>query len=132
MLLMMMMTMKKVMIIMLIMMVMMMMLFKGGDTAGSGFKAQYTFETEYQIPGELKIVQFMETFPLKCIFFCPNNLHEFLPNHGLMIPPHILYFLDQSTSLSTLQAPRGRGLATSPIALSVGLMEGSLSSLSSP
>ena len=27
------------------------LLFKGGDTAGSGFKAQYTFETEYQIPG---------------------------------------------------------------------------------
>ena len=23
----------------------------GGETAGSGFKAQYTFETEYQIPG---------------------------------------------------------------------------------
>jgi len=27
------------------------LLFKGGETAGSGFKAQYTFETEYQIPG---------------------------------------------------------------------------------
>jgi hypothetical protein len=27
------------------------LLFKGGTVAGSGFKAQYTFETEYQIPG---------------------------------------------------------------------------------
>ena len=27
------------------------LLSKGGDTAGSGFKAQYRFETEYQIPG---------------------------------------------------------------------------------
>ena len=28
-----------------------MYLVTGGETAGSGFKAQYTFETEYQIPG---------------------------------------------------------------------------------
>ena len=88
----------------------------GGETAGSGFKAQYTFETEYQIPGN---------------YLTPRILISKLngPKDTLLMHPepssnHHPEYENQSGHNSNYQELQDQARAISHTAPQVALMEG--------